>query len=191
MKDHPTVHGQPDTFDYSADWTNHARSVTGLSGFKVLLRVNEKTYEPVRDHFKTRGGRAMGEDHPIAWLHENGGGRFFYAELGHDVRSLETPFGRHILPRQSNGPQENHKKPNKSVLLGAIEDSNGFDHSSVNLMNFHPAAVLSNHGLVAHTIEAYEPSFFRHSLDPVGFFSGWSFWSKPNGCRTICIRLHI
>ena len=94
MKDHPTVQGQPDTFDYSADWTNHTRSVTGLSGFKVLLRVNEKTYEPVRDHFKTRGGRAMGEDHPIAWLHENGGGRFFYTELGHDVRSLETPFGR-------------------------------------------------------------------------------------------------
>ena len=94
MKDHPTVHGQPDTFDYSADWTNHTRSVTGLSGFKVLLRVNEKTYEPVRDHFKPRGGRAMGEDHPIAWLHENGGGRFFYTELGHDVRSLETPFGR-------------------------------------------------------------------------------------------------
>ena len=98
MKDHSTVQGQPDTFDYSADWTNHTRSVTGLSGFKVLLRVNEKTYEPVRDHFKTRGGRAMGEDHPIAWLHENGGGRFFYTELGHDVRSLETPFGRqHVI----------------------------------------------------------------------------------------------
>ena len=94
MKEHPTVRGQPDRFEYSADWTNHTQSVTGLSGFKVLLRVDEKTYEPVRDHFKTRGGRAMGEDHPIAWLHENGGGRFFYTELGHDVRSLETPFGR-------------------------------------------------------------------------------------------------
>jgi type 1 glutamine amidotransferase len=56
--------------------------------------VDEKTYEPVRDHFKTGGGIAMGEDHPIAWLHENGGGRFFYTELGHDIRSLETPFGR-------------------------------------------------------------------------------------------------
>ena len=94
MKEHPAVHGQPDRFEYSADWTNHTRSVTGLSGFKVLLRVDEKTYKPVRDHFKTRGGSAMGEDHPIAWLHENGGGRFFYTELGHDIRSLETPFGR-------------------------------------------------------------------------------------------------
>ena len=110
MKDHPTVHGQPDTFDYSADWTNHTRSVTGLSGFKVLLRVNEKTYEPVRDHFKTRGGRAMGEDHPVAWLHENGGGRFFYTELGHDVRSLETPFGRqHITEAIKWAASKSHK----------------------------------------------------------------------------------
>ena len=110
MKDHPTVHGQPDRFEYSADWTNHTRSVTGLSGFKVLLRVNEKTYEPVRDHFKTRGGRAMGEDHPVAWLHENGGGRFFYTELGHDVRSLETPFGRqHITEAIKWAASKSHK----------------------------------------------------------------------------------
>jgi len=27
-------------------------------------------------------------------LHTNDGGRFFYTELGHDVRSLNTPFGR-------------------------------------------------------------------------------------------------
>ena len=94
MKEHPTIRGQADRFEYSADWTNHTRSVTDLYGFKVLLRVDEKTYEPVRDYFKTRGGKAMGEDHPIAWLHENGGGRFFYTELGHDIRSLDTPFGR-------------------------------------------------------------------------------------------------
>ena len=94
MKDHPTIRGQADRFEYSADWTNHTRSVTDVPGFKVLLRVDEKTYEPVREHFKTRGGRAMGEDHPVAWLHENGGGRFFYTELGHDIRSLDTPFGR-------------------------------------------------------------------------------------------------
>ena len=80
--------------EHSADWTNHSRSVTGLTGFKVLLRVHEKTYEPFRDHFKTRGGSAMGQGHPIAWLPESGGGRFFYTELGHDIRSLETPFGR-------------------------------------------------------------------------------------------------
>ncbi|MEX2212495.1 MAG: ThuA domain-containing protein [Phycisphaeraceae bacterium] len=97
-KDHPAVRGHGASFYYSADWTNHDRSVTGLEGFQVLLRVDEKSYDPVRDYFKTRGGKAMGEDHPIAWLHTNGGGRFFYTELGHDVRSLDTPFGRqHII----------------------------------------------------------------------------------------------
>lgn len=98
MKNHPTVKGFGDGFSYTADWTNHTRTVTGLPGFKVLLRVDETTFDPVRDYFKTRGGKAMGKDHPIAWLHQNDGGRFFYTELGHDVRSLETKFGRrHVI----------------------------------------------------------------------------------------------
>ena len=92
--EHPTVRGHGPTFSYFADWTNHDRSVTNLPGFQVLLRVDESTYEPVRKPFRERGGKAMGADHPIAWLHENDGGRFFYTELGHDVRSLETDFGR-------------------------------------------------------------------------------------------------
>jgi len=95
---HPAVRGHGDSFWYSADWTNHDRSVTGLPGVQVLLRVDESTYEPVRDRFKTRGGKPMGKDHPIAWTRDIGGGRFFYTELGHDVRSLDTPFGRqHLL----------------------------------------------------------------------------------------------
>ena len=93
-KDHPAVRGHGMSFQYKADWTNHDRTVTGLKGFQVLLRVDESSYDPVRDFFKTRGGKAMGKDHPVAWLHTNDGGRFFYTELGHDVRSLETPFGR-------------------------------------------------------------------------------------------------
>lgn len=97
-KDHPTVRGHGVSFTYKADWTNHDRSVTGLPGFQVLLRVDETTYEPVRKLFQERGGKAMGKDHPVAWLHENDGGRFFYTELGHDVRSLDTKFGRqHIV----------------------------------------------------------------------------------------------
>ena len=97
-KDHPAVRGYGDEFFYTADWTNHTRSVTGLPGVGVLLRVDEKSYEPVRDYFKTRGGKPMGDDHPICWTREIEGGKFFYTELGHDVRSLDTKFGRqHIL----------------------------------------------------------------------------------------------
>lgn len=97
-KQHPAVHGFGDSFKYKADWTNHDRTVTGLPGFQVLLRVDESTYEPVRDYFQQRGGKAMGKDHPIAWINTQNDGRFFYTELGHDVRSLETKFGRkHII----------------------------------------------------------------------------------------------
>jgi type 1 glutamine amidotransferase len=97
-KDHPTVRGYGPEFWYSADWHNHDRSVTGLPGVKVLLRIDESTYEPVRPYFKERGGKAMGKDHPTAWIREGDGGRFFYTELGHDLRSLDTPFGRqHVL----------------------------------------------------------------------------------------------
>ena len=92
--DHPTVKGFGKDFWYSADWTNHTESVTGLEGVQVLLRVDENTYEPVRKYFKERGGKAMGADHPIAWTRELQGGRFFYTELGHDLRSLNTDFAK-------------------------------------------------------------------------------------------------
>ena len=36
----------------------------------------------------------MGANHPIAWTNTLNDGRFLYTELGHDVDSLETPFGR-------------------------------------------------------------------------------------------------
>jgi type 1 glutamine amidotransferase len=97
-KDHPAVKGFGSAFKIKADWTNHDRSVTGLPGIQVLLRVDESTYEPVRPYFKTRGGKPMGEDHPVAWINTLNDGRFFYTELGHDLRSLKTPFGRnHIM----------------------------------------------------------------------------------------------
>ena len=113
-KNHPTVRGHGLSFNYKADWTNHDRTVTGLPGFKVLLRVDESTYEPVREGFIKRGGKAMGKDHPIAWLHENEGGRFFYTELGHDVRSLNTKFGRqHIVEaiKWAAGKRSKKRKP--------------------------------------------------------------------------------
>jgi type 1 glutamine amidotransferase len=65
----------------------------------VLLRVDEKTYTPVRDYFTSRGGKPMGTDHPIAWTHQTPcNSRFFYTEFGHDIKSVSTPFVRnHIL----------------------------------------------------------------------------------------------
>ena len=37
-KDHPSVKGYGPEFYYTADWTNHDKSVTGLPGVKVLLQ---------------------------------------------------------------------------------------------------------------------------------------------------------
>ncbi len=97
-KNDPTVKGHGDSFLYSADWTNHTAAITGKPGFQVLLRVDETSYIPVRNYFKQRNGKAMGADHPIAWTNTLNDGRFFYTELGHDVRSLDTAFGRqHIV----------------------------------------------------------------------------------------------
>src|SRR4051794_17939692 len=92
--DDPSVKGHGPEFWYSADWHNHDRSVSGRPGFRVLMRLDESTFEPVRPYFRERGGKPMGKDHPSAWTHEAEGGRFFYTELGHDLRSLDTPFGR-------------------------------------------------------------------------------------------------
>ena len=96
-KDFPGLKGMPAEFEYSADWHNHTRAVTGLPGFQVLLRVDESTYQPVREYFRARGGKAMGKDHPCAWTHVGGGGRFFYTDLGHDLRSWDTPFGKQFI----------------------------------------------------------------------------------------------
>lgn len=97
-QNHPMVQGYGPEFWYSADWHNHTRSVTGLPGVQVLLRADESTYEPVRPYFQERGGEPMGEDHPVSWIRQYDGSRFFYTELGHDLRSLNTKFVRmHIL----------------------------------------------------------------------------------------------
>jgi type 1 glutamine amidotransferase len=39
----------------------------------------------------------MGIDHPVSWIREFEGGRFFYTELGHEVKSLDTKFGHQHL----------------------------------------------------------------------------------------------
>ena len=95
---HPAVAGKKGRFEYEAEWLNYTKSVTGLTGVNVLLRVDEKTYDPVRPFFKKKGGKAMGEDHPVSWTREYKGGRFFYTAIGHDKRSTNNDFGRkHIL----------------------------------------------------------------------------------------------
>jgi type 1 glutamine amidotransferase len=96
--EHPAVRGQGSDLWIEEEWLCYDRSVTGLPGTKVLMRVDESTYEPVRKKFDTLGGKPMGSDHPAAWCREIEGGRFFYTALGHDTRAIGSAFGRaHLL----------------------------------------------------------------------------------------------
>lgn len=96
--EHPAVRGQGEERWIEEEWLCYDRSVTGLPGVKVLMRVDESTFEPVRKKFAGAGGKPMGSDHPAAWCREFQGGRFFYTALGHDTRAIGTPFGReHLL----------------------------------------------------------------------------------------------
>jgi type 1 glutamine amidotransferase len=36
----------------------------------------------------------MGDDHPICWRRKVAKGRYFFTGLGHDIRSMDTDFGR-------------------------------------------------------------------------------------------------
>ena len=95
---HPAVKGHSPDLWIEEEWLCYDRSVSDIPGVKVLLRLDESTYEPVRKKFQGNGGKPMGKDHPAAWCREMDGGRFFYTALGHDVRALSTPFGRqHLL----------------------------------------------------------------------------------------------
>jgi trehalose utilization protein len=98
-KNHRLVRGLPAHFRLDGDWLNFKSSVRGLPGVTVLLTLDETTYDPVRPQFKKSGGKAMGKDHPMAWLREFEGGRFAYTMIGHDTRPLETPFAEQHLIR--------------------------------------------------------------------------------------------
>jgi type 1 glutamine amidotransferase len=61
------------------------------------MRLDESTFEPVREKFQAMGVKPMGHDHPAAWTRETQGGRFFYTAIGHDARVLNSEFGRHHM----------------------------------------------------------------------------------------------
>jgi type 1 glutamine amidotransferase len=90
----PILAGKKKEFTYTADWLSFNRPVTGLHGVEVLLRLDEKSFDPVREHPLYRDKKPMGNDHPICWRRNVAKGRFFFNGLGHDIRSIDTDFGR-------------------------------------------------------------------------------------------------
>lgn len=106
--DHPATRDLPDPWLRSDEWydyrSNPRERTIGETGgsdlggdesggterparIRVLATILESSYE----------GGSMGEDHPIAWCHEFGGGRSWYTGGGHTIESFSEPeFLKHI-----------------------------------------------------------------------------------------------
>ncbi len=96
--DHPVVKRNEPSFWITEEWLCFDRPVTCQPDVNVLLRLDESTFEPVREKFREMNAPPMGADHPAAWTRETQGGRFLYTIIGHDCRVLNTEFGRrHVL----------------------------------------------------------------------------------------------
>lgn len=54
-----------------------------VDDLKLLVTVDEKTYNPVAKWGPGKEGKGMGAMHPISWYHNYDGGRAFYTALGH------------------------------------------------------------------------------------------------------------
>lgn len=85
-KVHPSTSFLPDYWERTDEWYNYQENPRGK--VHVLMTLDESTYS----------GGNMGYDHPIAWLHDYGGGRAWYTGGGHTEASYSEPdFVNHIL----------------------------------------------------------------------------------------------
>ncbi len=83
---HPSTLHLPSPWSWTDEWYNFRSNPT--DSVNVLLTLDESSYE----------GGTMGEEHPIAWMHEHDGGRSFYTGLGHTKESFSKEvFRTHLL----------------------------------------------------------------------------------------------
>jgi type 1 glutamine amidotransferase len=82
---HPATQHLPATWEFTDEWYDFRASPRGTA--HVLASADETSYE----------GGGMGEDHPLVWCHEHGGGRMFYTALGHAEEAYADPdFRAHL-----------------------------------------------------------------------------------------------
>ncbi|PXY24440.1 ThuA domain-containing protein [Prauserella flavalba] len=86
--EHPSTVDLPGRWTRTDEWYNYRENPR--QDVHVLATLDESSYDP--------GSGAMGDDHPIAWCHENSGGRAWYTGGGHTVESYAEPeFRQHLL----------------------------------------------------------------------------------------------
>jgi hypothetical protein len=82
---HPATGHLPAQWLFEDEWYEFSGNPRG--SVRVLASIDERCYE----------GGTMGSDHPLAWCHENCGGRAFYTSLGHaDVAYADPRFREHL-----------------------------------------------------------------------------------------------
>lgn len=82
---HPATAHLPAQWPFSDEWYEFASNPRGT--VRVLASVDERCYD----------GGTMGTDHPLAWCHENCGGRSLYTSLGHaDAAYADPQFRAHL-----------------------------------------------------------------------------------------------
>ena len=80
----------PDTFWWTDEWYDfHEEEINDL---KVVLEVEESTYDPKANWGGRGSSDGMGDKHPIAWYHNYDGGRAFYTALGHLPEVYSDPL---------------------------------------------------------------------------------------------------
>jgi type 1 glutamine amidotransferase len=90
----PGMERFPKKFLWTDEWYQYGdRKADDL---KVLLTVDEKTYDPYAK-WGDNEGKGMGAVHPISWYHNYDGGRAFYTGLGHiPLTYSDQTFQDHI-----------------------------------------------------------------------------------------------
>ncbi|MFM6930809.1 MAG: ThuA domain-containing protein [Novosphingobium sp.] len=89
---HPAVQGLPAQWNRTEEWYSFDRSPR-TSGAKVLITVDEKTYNPEGMFGKDL---KMG-DHPMVWSRCIGKGRVLYSAFGHRAESWAEPENRQLM----------------------------------------------------------------------------------------------
>jgi type 1 glutamine amidotransferase len=87
---HPSTMHLNSKWIWTDEWYSYGEALT--NNLKLLLKVDEKTYDPDRTWGDNNRFTAMGDFHPIAWYQEFDGGRSFYTTLGHIPESYDDPW---------------------------------------------------------------------------------------------------
>jgi type 1 glutamine amidotransferase len=94
-KNHPATMHLSERWIWTDEWYSFSEALTDNQ--KVLITVDESTYDPDRTWGDDERRTGMGNFHPISWYQEYDGGRSFYTALGHLSELYKDPiFLNHI-----------------------------------------------------------------------------------------------